>query len=80
MNDIFSAATDSIGAGTVWSELKKHEFDNMSTYLAKKQERLSSQRGPAVVEPIGDNKRLSSDPASSTTEDTGQPSKLPKLD
>ena len=75
----FSASTDSVGKGTIWLELKKHEFDNMSTYLAKKQERLS-QRGPAVVEPIGDNNRLSSDPASSITEDTGQPSKLPKLD
>ena len=35
--------TDSVGQWN-WSVLRKHDFDNMSTYLAKKDERIKAKK------------------------------------
>ena len=53
----FPAITDCAGKGTDWSELKKHEFDNVSLYLAMKKERLSQKR-PEVTKFVSDNHEL----------------------
>ena len=36
-------STDSVGQWD-WSVLRKHDFDNMSTYLAKKDERTKAKK------------------------------------
>ena len=72
-----------MGLETDWSELKKHDFDNISAYLIKKQERVQSKRfkdeNPAVVRSIMVSEIVEErDPEKERHRDFDNP-KLPKV-